>query len=126
MENLTGQFDLGLMTNSQLPPDTNKIASMCSGFLLARYSFLKHFAIAGRYEYFHDPNGFLTGTYTYDGKTTGLTTNGMAVSLEYKPVKIGYIRMEYKFLHANKGNNVYYSGKSDHMNAIVFTTGVRF
>jgi hypothetical protein len=124
--NLTGQFDFGFMTNSQMPPDTNKIASMCSGFIQARYGFLKYFAIAGRYEYFHDPEGFLTGIYTYNGKTTGLTTNGMAFSLEYKPVKIGYLRMEYKYIHANNGNNVYYGGTSDFMQAIVFTTGVRF
>jgi hypothetical protein len=109
-----------------MPPDTNKIASMCSGFLQARYIFLNHFSISGRYEFFHDPNGFLSGPYTYDGKTNGLTTNGMSVSLEYKPVKIGYIRMEYKYNHANKGNNVYYSGTSDHINALIFTCGVRF
>jgi len=124
--NLTGQFDFGFETNAQMPPDSNKIASMCSGFLQARYGFLNHFSIAGRYEYFHDPDGFLTGTYTYDGKTTGLTTNGMALSLEYKPVKIGYMRVEYKYIHANKGNNVYCDNTSDFMQAIIFTTGVRF
>jgi hypothetical protein len=124
--NLVGQFDFGFMTNSQMPPDTNEVASMCSGFLQARYSFLKYFSIAGRYEYFHDPDGFLSGTYSYDGKTNGLTTNGMAVSLEYRPVKIGYLRMEYKYIHANNGNNVYCDNTRDFMQAIVFTTGVRF
>jgi hypothetical protein len=124
--NLIGQFDFAFQSNSQMAPDTNKAASMCSGFLEARYFFLNHFSISGRYEYSHDPDGFLSGPYTYNGKTTGLTINGMAISLEYKPVKISYIRMEYKYLHANKGNNVYYSGTSDHLNAIVFTAGVRF
>ena len=123
---LTGQFDFAFQSNSQMPPDTNKVASMCSGFLQARFSFLKHFSIAGRYEYFHDPDGFLSGTYTYDGITTGLTTNGMALSLEYKPVKIGYMRVEYKYIHANKGNNVYCDNTSDFIQAIIFTTGVRF
>lgn len=124
--NLVGQIDFAFQTNSQLPPDTNKVASMFSGFLQARFSYLKHFSISGRYEFFHDPNGYLTGTYTYDGKTTGLTTNGMAISLEYKPVKIGYMRVEYKYIHANNGNKVYYGNTSDFMHAIVFTTGVRF
>jgi hypothetical protein len=124
--NLTGQFDFAFQTNSQAPPDTSKVASMCSGWILARFSFLKHFSISGRYEYYYDPDGFLSGPFTYNGKTTGLTINGLAVSLEYKPVKIAYIRMEYKYLQANKGNMVYYGNTSDLMQAIVFTTGVRF
>jgi hypothetical protein len=124
--NLTGQFDFAFQTNSQLPPDTNYIAAMCSGWLQARLSFLGHFSISGRYEYYYDPAGFLSGPYTYDGKTTGLAINGFGLSLEYKPVKIAYVRMEYKYLHANNGNKVYYGNTSDFMQAIVFTTGVRF
>ncbi len=99
---------------------------MCSGWLQCRFAFLKNFSISGRYEYYYDPDGFLSGKYTYDGTTTGLTINGIALSLEYKPVKIAYIRMEYKYLHANNNNNVYYSKTSDHIHALIFTTGVRF
>jgi hypothetical protein len=124
--NLIGQFDFAFQTNSRMPPDTNEIAGMCSGFLEARYGFLRNFSIAGRFEYSYDPDGFLSGPYTYDGKTTGLTLYGTAISLEYKPVKIGYMRIEYKYLRANKGNMVYYDNTSDYMQAIVFTTGVRF
>ncbi|MCX6267224.1 MAG: outer membrane beta-barrel protein [Bacteroidetes bacterium] len=123
---LVGQFDFAFQTNSGMAPDTNKIASMCSGWLQCRYSFLKHFSITGRYEYFYDPDGFLSGKYTYKGKTTGLSDTGLGISIEYKPVKIAYIRMEYKFLHANNGNNVYYSNTCDYLNLIIFTTGVRF
>jgi hypothetical protein len=124
--NIMGQFDFAFQTNSQMPPDSNKIASMCSGWLQCRFAFLKNFSISGRYEYYYDPDGFLSGQYTYDGTTTGLTINGIALSLEYKPVKIAYIRMEYKYLHANNNNNVYYSKTSDHIHALIFTTGVRF
>lgn len=123
---ILGQFDFAFQTNSKMTPDTNKIASMCSGYILARYAFLKHFSVSGRYEYFHDPDGFLSGLYTYEGKTTGLSANGLGISLEYKPVKVAYIRGEYKYIKANKGNNVYYSGHSDNLQAIVFTTGIRF
>jgi YD repeat-containing protein len=124
--NLTGQFDFAFQTNSGMTPDTSSIASMCSGFIQCRYGFLKHFSVSGRYEYYYDPDGFLSGTFTYDGKTTGLTMNGMSLSLEYKPVSISYIRMEYKFMQANNGNNVYYSNTSDRLNALIFTAGVRF
>ena len=123
---LVGQIDFAFQINSQMPPDTNKIASMTSGFLLAKYSFLHHFSVAARYEFYYDPDGFLSGLYTYDGRTTGLTTNGLAISVEYKPVKIGYLRMEYKYIHANKGNEVFYGNTSDLIHAIIFTTGVRF
>jgi hypothetical protein len=124
--NLIGQFDFAFQTNSHMPPDSNKIASMCSGFIQARYNFLNHFSLSGRYEYYFDPNGFLSGLYTYNGKTTGLEMNGMGLSLEYRPVKISYIRCEYKFMHANKGNLVYDGKTSDLLNAIIFTAGVRF
>jgi hypothetical protein len=94
--------------------------------LQARYAFLDHFAVTARYEFFNDPNAILSDVYTFQGETRGLLTNGFALELEYKPVKIGYIRLGYKFLHANKGNNVYYSNTYDHMNALLLTTGVRF
>jgi hypothetical protein len=123
---INGQFDFAFQTNSQMAPDTNKIASMCSGFIQSQYRFLKHFSISGRYEYYYDPDGFLSGPYTYNGKTTGLTINGMGLSIEYKPVRISYIRFEYKYMHANKGNLVYYGKTSDLLNALIFTAGVRF
>ncbi|MEI7526866.1 MAG: outer membrane beta-barrel protein [Mariniphaga sp.] len=124
--NLLGQFDFAFQTNSGMSPDTNKLAYMYSGFLQARYCFLDHFSIAGRYEYYCDPDCFLSGPFTNNGKTTGLSTNGISASLEYKPVKIGYIRFEYKYMHANSGNMIYYSGTSDYLNALIFTIGVRF
>ncbi|MCX6244804.1 MAG: outer membrane beta-barrel protein [Bacteroidetes bacterium] len=123
---ILAQCDFAFQSNSRMPPDTNKIASMVSGFIQARYRFLKHFSVTGRYEMFTDPEGFLSGVYNYENKSTGLMMNGCSLGLEYKPVKIGYVRMEYKFLHANPGNKVYYSNTSDHLNALIFTTGVRF
>jgi Putative beta-barrel porin-2, OmpL-like. bbp2 len=120
-----GQIDFAFQTNSQ-GPDSNKVAGMSSGFLQARYSFLKYFAFTARYEMFDDPHGFLTGTYSYDGKTTGLATSGFALAFDYKPVKIGYMRVEYKFIQANSGNNVFYGYSNDFMQALVFTSGVRF
>lgn len=124
--NLVGQFDFAFQTNSKLAPDTNKVASMCSGWILARYNFLKIFSVTARYEYFNDPQGFLTGTFKYNGKTTGLMAQGFSAGFEVRPVKIAYIRAEYKFLHATPGNNIYYSGTSDQFNGLIINTGVRF
>ena len=123
---LTGQLDFAAQTNSQMQPDTNKTATMFSGLIQARYAFLKKFSVAGRYEFFNDYDGFLSGVYYYLGKRRGLMTQGFALGFEFKPLKIGYIRLEYRHLFAADGNNVFKSGKSDELESIIFTTGVRF
>ena len=107
-------------------PDTAKTATMFSGLAQVRYEFLKKFSISGRYEFFNDYDGFLSGPYTYNGITRGLLTQGFSVSFEYKPIKIGYIRLEYRCLFAAPGNKVFFSNTSDQMQALIFTTGVRF
>lgn len=121
-----GQLDVALQTNSGRFPDTTRTAVMCSGFIQAGYYFNKHLSLTGRYEYFNDPDGFLSGLFTYDNSVSGLLTHGFSVSFEYKPVQFGYFRLAYRYYHANPGNNVYYSGKQDFINLLTLTTGVRF
>jgi hypothetical protein len=121
---LVGQFDFAAQTNSTMPPDSTKVAGMMSGFLQARYSFAKVFAITGRYERMNDPNGFLTGINL--NTMRGIRTNGFSVSLEYKPVSFGYIRVAYRYLEGYPGSKLFSSNTSDNMQAIIFSTGVRF
>jgi hypothetical protein len=121
---LVGQFDLGSQTNSSLAPDTTKLAHMYSGFLQARYAFAKSFSITARYEFMNDPSGFLTGINSYTMR--GEKTNGYAVSFEYKPISFGYIRLAYRYLEGYPGSKVFASNTSDNMQALIFTTGVRF
>jgi len=123
---LTGQLDFAAQTNSRMAPDTNKIATMFSGLIEAKYVFLSKCSVIGRYEFFNDYDGFLSGVYTYNNQKRGLLTQGFSVGLEFKPVKIGYIRLEYRHLYADTGNNVFMSGKSDQLQSLVFTTGIRF
>lgn len=123
---ITGQLDFAAQTNSRMDPDTNKTASMFSGMLEAKYTFLKKFSIAGRYEFFNDYDGFLSGVYYYDNTRRGLMTQGFSTGFEYKPLKIGYIRLEYRHLFAAPGNYVFKSGKSDQLQSVIFTTGIRF
>jgi len=124
--NLTAQFDLASQTNSHMKPDTTKSATMFSGLVQIKYNFLKKFSLAARYEYFNDENGFLSGIYYYEGKWRGLETQGFAVGFEFRPIKIGYIRLEYRHLFAAPGNYVFKSGNSDQLQSVIFTTGVRF
>ncbi len=121
---LVGQLDYAAQTNSGMAPDTNRTASMFSGFLQARYKINDHFSFTGRYEFFNDPEGFLSGV----NKNThrGIRTTGFAFSLEYKPVKAGYLRLAYRSLDSYPGSNVFYSNTSDQIQSIVFTTGMKF
>jgi hypothetical protein len=121
-----GQLDFALQTNSELPPDTNKTATMFSGFIQANYKFLNHFAITARYEFFNDPDGFLSGFYIFNNQLRGLMMNGFTAGFEYRPVKFGYIRVAYRHLAANRKNLVFYGNTSDIFQALTFTTGVRF
>ena len=122
----TGQLDFAAQSNSQMMPDTNKTATMFSGMVEAKYTFLKKYSIAGRYEFFNDYDGFLSGPCYYDGIRRGLMTQGFSAGFEYKPVKIGYIRLEYRHLFAAPGNYVFHGNQSDQLQSVVFTTGVRF
>jgi hypothetical protein len=109
-----------------MAPDTTSIATMFSGMIQAKYTFLKKYSVAGRYEFFNDYDGFLSGPYYYNNQKRGLMTQGFSVGFEYKPIKIGYIRLEYRHLFAAEGNYIFMSGQSDHLQSLIFTTGVRF
>ena len=123
---LTGQLDFAAQTNSKLPPDTNKTATMFSGMIEAKFVFVEKYSVSARYEFFNDYDGFLSQEYIYNNQTRGLMTQGFSVGFEYKPIKIGYIRVEYKHLFAASGNNIFQSDTSDQQQSLVFTTGVRF
>lgn len=120
----TGQFDFAGQTNSALPPDTNEIATMFSGFLQVKYLFNEHFSAAARYEVFNDPDGFLSGVNPLTNR--GLRTDGIGISIEYRPVSFGFFRVIYHYLHSYPGSKEFYSKTSDSMNAILLSTGVRF
>jgi len=83
-------------------------------------------SITGRYEFFNDPDGFLSGPYYYNGKVRGLKINGFTAGVEFRPIEFAYFRVEYRFLDAAKGNYIFYSNTSDLFQALTFTTGVRF
>ncbi|MEI6174656.1 MAG: outer membrane beta-barrel protein [Bacteroidota bacterium] len=121
---LVGQFDFAGQTNSTKAPDTTNTAFMFSGFLQARFSFTKVFSLTARYEVLNDPHGFLTGINPNTDR--GLLTNGFSVSLEYKPISFGYIRVAYRYLDGYRGSKIFVSYTSDIMQAIIFSTGVRF
>jgi hypothetical protein len=123
---LTGQFDFAAQTNSGIKPDTTKTATMFSGMVEAKYTFLKKYSVSGRYEFFNDYDGFLSEPLFFNNQWRGLSVQGFTVGFEYKPVNIGYIRIEYRHLFAPEGYYVFHGGQSDQLQSVVFTTGIRF
>lgn len=122
---LVGQCDFGLVTNKGIP-DTTKTASEVSGFLQVTYQFTKWFSASLRGEYFNDPDAIMSTLYAYDGKLRGLLTYGGTVGVEFNPVKNSYIRAEYTYLTADKGNLAFLSNLSQDRNTLTFTAGYKF
>jgi hypothetical protein len=123
---LVGQLDFAAQTNSGMYPDTTKTATMFSGFIQAKYSFNRVFALSARYEFFNDYDGFLSGIYHYGNTTRGLLINGFTGGLEVKPISNLYFRAEYRYLAAPDDNNVFFSGNLDYLAAMYLTCGLKF
>src|SRR3989442_1235257 len=83
-----------LVPNSDLK-DTLSTASLYSGFLQVRYSFIKHAAISGRAEIYNDETGILSGTFPLtDSTLSGLQINGFSFGIDYYPADFAYVRLE--------------------------------
>ena len=123
---LVGEIDCGIYGNSNRPPDTTKTSSGVSGFLQATYRFANWFSASIRGELMNDPDGSITPLYAYDGKLRGLITYGGTVGVEFNPVPYSYIRAEYSYLSADKGNMIFNGNLTDDNHALTFTAGVRF
>ena len=123
---LVGEIDFGVYGNSNKPPDTTKASSGISGFLQATYRFTNWFSASIRGESLSDPDATLTPLYAYDGKLRGLLTYGGTVGVEFNPVPYSYIRAEYSYLSADKGNMVFNGNLTDDNHGLTFSAGIRF
>jgi hypothetical protein len=123
---IAGQVDFGFQSDAGRPPDTTKTASGMSTFLQVSYAFTKWFSATLRGEYLNDPDGATGTLYAYDGKLRGLLTYGGTCGIEFKPYKDLYLRAEYLYLSADKGNEIFCSNLRDYRNTITFTAGFRF
>jgi hypothetical protein len=64
--------------------------------LLLQYSFAKRFAAGARGEFYKDKNGVIISNYL----PAKFETTGLAVNLDYHPIKYMVIRGEIRYLHA--------------------------
>jgi len=122
---LVGECDFG-WENDKGFPDTTKTAYGVSGFLQVTYQFTKWFAASLRGEFFNDPDALMSKLYAYDGKLRGLLTYGGTVGVQFTPIKNSYLRAEYSYLTADKGNLIFLSNLTQQRNLLTFTAGYKF
>ena len=67
------------------------------------------FGIYGRFEWFQDPQGFMTGTFRdWTGKLTGYKLWGLTAGVEYKPTNSSYVRLEGRDLTMDYNQLIFY------------------
>ncbi len=67
-----------------------------SPVIILRYTPAGNFAVAGRFEYYQDPDGILLVTNTPDG----FRTSGYSLNADYSPYKNILLRVEGKYYHS--------------------------
>lgn len=118
-------FDMGFQENSKLN-DPSATAHFSSGMLSAKYKINSKFSISAMGEFYNDPDGFFSGTYIIDeNQTTGLKIFGFTLGCEYRPVEFGYLRLESRFLNADKKLKIFYDNKNTRTE-VIFSTGLEF
>lgn len=121
--NLLAQYDFAWQTNSHLKPDTTKLSYVHSGFFQASVRPLKWFSVTAKGEFFNDPNGFLSGVYGEGVSSKGMSTSGFTAGVEFKPVKIIYLRMEYRTVNTNQ--YLYDNNTLKNQGAVILTAGLK-
>jgi hypothetical protein len=101
-------IDIGIQQHSDFE-DADKTASMFSGLVTVRYAVAKKVNVYGRFEYFTDPQAFLSG-YVFDnnGSLSGLQMWGVTLGVEVKPTANSYVRLEGRDLVAKNGQDLFY------------------
>lgn len=105
--------DFCLQKNSDILNATES-ASMFSGVATGSYALSKLLSVYSRFEYFSDPNGFLSGQITDAvGKITGYKLWGLTAGLEIRPVDKLFIRVEGRQLEMDADQEIFqWNGKS--------------
>lgn len=94
---LTSRFGItsGLDYGTQQKSKTDKrLNYILSPVFIARYQLYKQWAVAGRVEYYKDPNGMIIST----GTPNGFKTTGYSANIDYAPFPNAVIRLEGKIL----------------------------
>lgn len=88
---LTAGFDYGTQQKTKGQSAKSKVLSPV---LIAQYKFDSKWAIAGRAEYYQDPDGVFIAT----GTNHGFKTYGYSLNLDYSPISNAVLRLEGRVL----------------------------
>jgi hypothetical protein len=111
-------FDYCLQEHSDLT-DIDKAGTMYSGVFGLKYQFNEKFALAGRGEYFNDPQGYMSVLFRdKSGELTGYKLWGATVGIEFKPTPDSYFRIEGRKLQMDENQEIFFwkgKNRSDRM-----------
>jgi hypothetical protein len=100
--------DFCIQQNSNLLRQ-GKSATMFSGVLTAKYEWHPRFSMYGRYEFFNDRHGIMTGTIVDKrGNLTGYKVQGETGGFEFKPSANSYLRLEARKLHMHNYQEIFH------------------
>lgn len=108
---ITAGIDIGIEDNS---PDRNEKNTWLTPLLLVRYMLSDKWAVAGRAEYYSDPNGVIINT----GSPNGFKTMGISLNMDYWPTKNVLLRLEMRNLKS-KDNIFLKEGTAKDNNAFI-------
>ena len=85
---------------------------MVSGVFILRYMISSMFNVYGRFEFYNDPDGVVSGVM-FDSKQhpTGLKLWGETAGAEWKPTTNSYLRLEVRALVADSDQEIFYWDK---------------
>lgn len=114
--------------------DKERSEHFFGGFLAAQYELFKSFYAKGRFEFFQDKTGFMTGNLlehkgflgSQNWKGFGMDALGYAFVLEYRPMVNLYFKWEYRNLKAATGQHIFNNNTSEEVNYMIFNAGIRF
>jgi opacity protein-like surface antigen len=99
--------DFYIQQNSKLTAE-NKSATMYSALATVKYQWNNRFAIYGRVEVFHDPDGFVSAIIVDSNRAeTGYKLWGATAGLEYKPTQESYVRLENRYIQMDKDEDIF-------------------
>ena len=104
---LLAGFDYITQQHSQLA-DSSKTATVTSAIITLRYQLAKKLGAYGRFEYFQDPDGFLSGVIPpVIVDPSGYKLTGYTLGMEYKFTENSYLRLEGRQLDMDNTQKIF-------------------
>lgn len=125
LELLSG-FDFALQEKSKLT-NANESALATGGMLALKYKFKSPVSLLLRGDYYSDSDGILSEINTNEnGVLTGFEGYGLTAGFEYRPLSVGYLRAEMRYLKMTNGVKQFDNSTKDSRVSGILTIGADF